>query len=127
MSSTGRTQQEQSAALRAARVQRRAEEAHPLMRLQRQVGNQAVAGMLAQREGEEEELQASRDATLQREGEEELQASRDTTLQREGEDEELQASRDATLQREGEEEELQASRDATLQREGEEEELQASR
>jgi hypothetical protein len=70
-----------------------------VLRLQRQIGNQAVLGML-QREGEDEEMQASRDLTVQRQGEEEeLQASRDLTLQREGEDDELQAARDPALQR----------------------------
>jgi hypothetical protein len=123
----GRTQQgEQSAAQRAARVQRQTE-THPLSRLQRQVGNQAVAGMLAQREEEDEALQAARDPAIQREEEEEaLQASRDVTLQREEDDEPLQAFRDVTLQREGDDE-LQMFRDTTVQREGEDEELQASR
>jgi hypothetical protein len=115
-----------------------AAESHPLLQLQRQVGNAQIARMLAQRQApEEEEIQASR---LQREGEEDemvqaarlqrheegdgqIQMQRDLA-QREGEDEdEIQASR---LQREGEDEdEIQASR---LQREGEEEdEIQASR
>jgi hypothetical protein len=101
-------------------------EAHPLLRLQRQVGNAQIARLLAQRQEapEEEELQASRLQRQEAPEEEELQASR---LQRQEapEEEELQASR---LQRQEapEEEELQASR---LQRQEapEEEELQASR
>jgi hypothetical protein len=100
----------------------RALPAHPLLRLQRQVGNQAVAGMLAQRQ-DEDELQMKRDATLQRQDEDELQMRRDPALQRQEEDE-LQASRDPALQRHGEE--LQASRDPALQRQ-DEDELQASR
>jgi flagellar biosynthesis GTPase FlhF len=112
---------------------------HPLLALQRQVGNAQIARMLAQREGEEEEVQAKRvdRALAQREGaeEEELQAKRiDRALaQREGvEEEELQAKRidRAVAQREAEEEEVQAKRvDRMLaQREGaEEEELQMQR
>jgi hypothetical protein len=144
---------------------------NPILRLQRQVGNSVVSRMIAQRavdagnvatlqresEGEEEEVQESRDPALQRHGddghdhaqldrdhalqrfiqresegeEEEVQESRDASLQRsEGEEEEVQESRDPALQREseGEEEEVQESRDASLQRsEGEEEEVQESR
>lgn len=88
---------------RAAPTSERGLPAHPLLRLQRQVGNQAVAGMLAQRQ-EEDELQAKRDATLQRQEEEELQMKPDATLQRQEKDE-LQAARDASLQRQGDEEE----------------------
>jgi len=114
--------------------------AHPLLTLQRQVGNAQVARMLAQREEapEEEEVQARRDPALQREAaeeEEEVQAQRDPTLQREEapEEEEVQARRDPALQREAapeEEEEVQAQRDPALQREEmpeEEEEMQAQR
>jgi hypothetical protein len=79
---------------RAAPSPERVRPAHPLLALQRQVGNQAVAGMLAQRQ-EEEELQAKRDAMLQRQEEDELQAQRDASLQRqedeEQEEEALQA------------------------------------
>ena len=62
---------------------------HPVLRLQRQVGNAQVARMLAQREGEEDELQMKRDPAVQRsEGgeaeEEELQMKRDPALQRGG-------------------------------------------
>jgi hypothetical protein len=49
------------------------------MRLQRQVGNQAVAAMLAQRAGEEDEMQMSRDpaAAIQRDdGDDEMQMAR---------------------------------------------------
>jgi hypothetical protein len=104
---------------------------HPLLALQRQVGNAQIARMLAQREGaEEEELQAKRidRALAQREGveEEELQAKRidRAVAQREAEEEEVQAKRvDRMLaQREGaEEEELQMQRvyRAVAQREGE--------
>ncbi len=76
---------------------------HPLLKLQRQMGNAFVARMLAQREGpEEEELQAKHDPDLvQREApeEEELQAKHDPSLaQREGpEEEELQAKHDPAL------------------------------
>jgi uncharacterized protein DUF4157 len=102
-----------------------AAESHPLLQLQRQVGNAQIARMLAQRQApDEEEIQASR---LQRqeapeEEQEEMMASR---LQREGDEDELMASR---LQRqeapEEEQEEMMASR---LQREGDEDELMASR
>jgi len=83
---------------------------HPLLALQRQLGNAQIARMLAQREaaeGEEEALQMSRDPAVQREAaedeEELLQASRDPAVQREAaedEEEALQMSRDsAALQR----------------------------
>lgn len=59
---------------------------HPLITLQRQLGNAQVARMLAQREHapEEEELQAKHDSALQREEapeEEELQASPEVGLE----------------------------------------------
>ena len=105
---------------------------HPVLRLQRQLGNAQVARMLghrpttgpvqakhdltiAQRESEEEELQAKHDpAIAQRESEggeaeeEELQAKHDPTIaQRESEggeaqEEELQAKHDVALQRKAE-------------------------
>lgn len=63
--------------------------AHPLLRLQRQVGNRGVARMLAQRQAaniqrteEEEELQTRRDPGIQRAAEEEIQAKRDLSIQR---------------------------------------------
>src|SRR5436305_3069675 len=91
-------------------VARRAAPAHPLMRLQRQVGNQAVAAMLAQRAGEEDELAMSRDPAVQRAGEEdELAMSRDPAVQRAGEEDELAMSRDPAVQRAGEEDELAMS------------------
>jgi hypothetical protein len=76
---------------------------HPLLKLQRQMGNAFVARMLAQREApEEEELQAKHDPALaQREApeEEELQAKHDPSLaQREAaEEEEIQTKRDPAL------------------------------
>jgi Domain of unknown function (DUF4157) len=82
---------ERSAALRRRSAQHAPDAAepgveqaqHPLVALQRQVGNAQVARMLAQREGDEEELQAKHDP-IQREGdEEELQAKHDP-IQREG-------------------------------------------
>ena len=101
---------------------------HPVLRMQRAVGNAAVARML-QREGEEEELQMKRDTSIQRsEGaeaeEEEVQAKHDTSIQRsegaEAEEEEVQAKHDTSIQRsegaEGEEEELQMKRDTSIQR-----------
>jgi Domain of unknown function (DUF4157) len=83
---------ERSAALRRRAAQQGpdaaepgAEQApHPLVALQRQVGNAQVARMLAQREGEEEELQAKHDP-IQREGEEEEVAAKHDPIQREGE------------------------------------------
>ena len=78
--------------------------AHPLVALQGQVGNRAVARMV-QRAAEEDELQARHD--IQRAGEEdELQATHD--IQRAGEEDELQATHD--IQR-AEEDELQAKHD----------------
>ena len=47
--------------------------AHPVMRLQRQVGNQAVSAMLAQR-ADDDELQAKRDPALQRAEEDEMES-----------------------------------------------------
>lgn len=81
---------------------------HPLLNLQRQVGNAQIARMLAQREGddEKEDVQAKHDVA-QREGdeEEEVQAKHDL-MQREGEEEEeVQANHDPALaQRAGDEE-----------------------
>ncbi|MGH2533452.1 MAG: DUF4157 domain-containing protein [Thermomicrobiales bacterium] len=96
-------------------------EQHPLLKLQRQVGNATVSRMLAQRQGpEEEEIQAKHDpSVVQRQGpeEEEIQAKHDPSmLQRQGmEDEEIQAKHDpAFAQREGEEDELQAKHDPAL-------------
>ncbi|HMP41651.1 MAG TPA: DUF4157 domain-containing protein [Roseiflexaceae bacterium] len=63
--------------------------AHPLLQLQRHVGNRQVAQMLQRQPGEEEELQMQRDPALQREAEggeleeEEMQMQRDPALQRE--------------------------------------------
>src|SRR5690348_9988003 len=104
---------------------------HPVLRMQRTVGNAAVARML-QRSGEEDELQMKRDTSIQREAEggeaeeEELQMKRDTSVQREAEggeaeEEELQMKRDTSIQREAEggeaeEEELQAKHDTSIQR-----------
>ncbi|MGH2633655.1 MAG: DUF4157 domain-containing protein, partial [Tepidiformaceae bacterium] len=111
---------------------------HPVLRLQRQVGNAQVSRMLADRavmrEAEEEELQMKHDPALaQRESEggedeeEELQMKHDPALaQRAEEEEELQMKHDPALaQRAGEEEELQMKHDPALaQRAEEEEELQ---
>ena len=74
---------------------------HPLLTLQRQVGNAQVARMLAQRAAveEEEELQMKRDPEVQRvaaEEEDELQMKRDPDVQRAAveEEDELQMKRD---------------------------------
>ena len=101
---------------------------HPVVELQRHLGNAHVARLIAQRgsPGEHEAIRAKHDTSLQRAGEEdELQAKHDTSLQRDGEEDELQAKHDSSLQREGEEDELQAKHDSSLQRDGEEDELQA--
>ena len=64
---------------------------HPMVELQRHLGNAHVARM----------IQAKHDASLQRQGEDdELQAKHDTSLQRAEEEDELQMKHDATLQRE---------------------------
>ena len=101
---------------------------HPVLRLQRQVGNAQVSRMLASRavmrEAEEEELQMKHDPALaQREAEEEeLQMKHDPALaQRAGDDEEeLQMKHDPALaQREGgEEDELQMKHDPQIGLEG---------
>jgi hypothetical protein len=150
MSATGRGYGDRVGGARRSAPPIRRSAGHPLLNLQRQVGNQAVAGLFAQREGDDEELQMARDpgatiqregeedelqmardpgAVVQREGDEELQMSRDpaAVVQREGEEDELQMSRDPAIQREGEEDELQMARDPAIQREGDEEELQMSR
>jgi hypothetical protein len=106
MSGNGRSYGERGAQNRGVVPTRRGSAVHPLAALQRKVGNQAVAGMFVQREGDDEEVQMSRDpaATIQREGDdEEVQMARDPaiTIQREGEDEEVQMSRDPAIQRAG--------------------------
>ncbi len=101
---------------------------HPVVELQRHLGNAHVARMIAQRAGPEEEaIQAKHDTSVQRAGEEdELQAKHDTSVQRAGEEDELQAKHDTSVQRAGaEEKELQAKHDTSVQRAGEEDELQA--
>jgi hypothetical protein len=66
---------------------------HPLVQLQRQIGNAQIARMLAQRdEGEEEEVQAKHDPLQREESEEEELQAKHAPLQREeGEEEEVQA------------------------------------
>jgi hypothetical protein len=61
---------------------------HPLVKLQRQVGNATIARTLAQREGEvpEEQVMAKHDPSIQREGEvpeEQVMAKHDPNIQRE--------------------------------------------
>jgi len=116
---------------------------HPLVALQSRAGNQAIARMV-QRAGEEDELQAKHDLSMQREEEsaedeeeEPIQAKHDLSIQREeesAEDEEeepIQAKHDLSIQREEEsaedeeEEPIQAKHDPSIQRAGpEEDELQ---
>jgi len=103
---------------------------HPVVELQRHLGNAHVARLIAQRNGSEDEgaVQGKHDASLQRAGDEEemLQGKHDSSLQREGDEEEmLQGKHDASLQREGDEEEVMAKHDSSLQREGDEEEVMA--
>ncbi|MCC6627516.1 MAG: DUF4157 domain-containing protein [Chloroflexi bacterium] len=115
-------------------------DAHPLLQLQRQVGNAQIARMLAQRQGapEEEELQMAR---LQRQGSEEEEIQMDR-LERQEEDEEVQMVRlqrhaapgdeanvpimEQRLQRQEEDEEVQMSR-LQRQEEPEEDEMQMER
>jgi hypothetical protein len=133
-------------------AQRQVAPSHPILRLQRQVGNNVVSRMLAQREidtavqreeeeTEDEAVQAKFDSTVQREEsaeseDEQVQAKFDGTVQREesaeSEDEQMQAKFDTTVQREEEESEdesVQAKFDSTVQREesgeAEDEEVQA--
>ncbi len=82
---------------------------HPLLMLQRQIGNAAIARQIAQREpGSEEEdmVQAKRSDSVQRqpdtEEEDMVQAKRSDTVQRQPDTEEedmVQAKRSATVQR----------------------------
>jgi hypothetical protein len=114
--------------------------AHPLLRLQRQLGNKAVSRLIAQREGApEDEMMMKRDpAMAQRQEEaemeeEELQAKRDPAMaQRQGtpEEEELaQTKRDpAMAQRQGaEEDEMMMKRDPAMAQRQEEEEMVAAK
>jgi len=84
--------------------------AHPLLRLQRQLGNAQVSRLIAQRQGEEEELQAKHDPALaqRQEEEEELQAKHDPAMaQRQEEEEEMaMAKHDPAMAQRQEEEEL---------------------
>ncbi len=94
--------------------------AHPLLQLQRQLGNRRFAGML-QRAATDDELQMARADHVQRAGpeEEELQMARADHVQRAGpEEEELQMARADHVQRAGgpEEEELQMARADHVQR-----------
>lgn len=83
---------------------------HPVVELQRHLGNAHVARMIAQRAGAEDEeaLQAKHDRSLQRseaaeQEDEEIQAKHDVSLQRseaaEEEGEEIQGKHDFSLQR----------------------------
>lgn len=102
---------------------------HPVVELQRHLGNAHVARMIAQRSGSEDEglLQGKHDASLQRaeasEGDsEEIMAKHDTSLQRAGadDDEMIQGKHDTSLQREADDDEMvQGKHDASLQREAE--------
>ena len=101
---------------------------HPVVELQRHLGNAHVARMIAQRSGSEDEglLQGKHDASLQRaeasEGDsEEIMAKHDTSLQREADDDEMiQGKHDTSLQREADDDEMvQGKHDASLQREAE--------
>jgi hypothetical protein len=94
---------------------------HPLLRLQRQVGNAQVARMIAQRQAEEEELQMKHDPALaqRQEEEEELQMKHDPALAQRQEEEELQMKHDPALaMRQEEEEELQTKHDTSEPRIG---------
>ena len=102
---------------------------HPVVELQRHLGNAHVARMIAQRSGSEDEglLQGKHDASLQRaeasEGDsEEIMAKHDTSLQRAAadDDEMIQGKHDTSLQREADDDEMvQGKHDASLQREAE--------
>ena len=102
---------------------------HPVVELQRHLGNAHVARMIAQRSGSEDEglLQGKHDASLQRaeasEGDsEEIMAKHDPSLQRAAadDDEMLQGKHDTSLQREADDDEMvQGKHDASLQREAE--------
>jgi hypothetical protein len=74
---------------------------HPLVEMQKAVGNAAVARLLAQRQGpgeEEEMLQGKHDPALMREEEEmeeeSVEAKHDPAIAREGEEEEMAAKHD---------------------------------
>ncbi|MEP7216204.1 MAG: DUF4157 domain-containing protein [Anaerolineaceae bacterium] len=106
---------------------------HPVVELQRHLGNAHVARMIAQRNGSADEglLQGKYDASLQRaedeaqeDDEEEMMAKHDVSLQRAGADDEemVQGKHDSSLQREGDEDEVMAKHDSSVQRAGAEEE-----
>ena len=116
---------QRSAARRKTRAAEAAAPGHPVLRMQRQLGNQQVARMLAQRVGAEEDemMQGKHDVALaQRVGAEEdemMQGKHDAALaQRVGaEEEEKQGKHDAALaQRVGAEEDemMQGKHDAAL-------------
>jgi hypothetical protein len=88
---------------------------HPLVALQRQVGNAEVSRMLGQRAAEEEEVQEKHDLTQRESDDEEMKAKHDLT-QRAADEEEADAKHDLT-QRAADEEEADAKHDLT-QREG---------
>ncbi|MEP6870276.1 MAG: DUF4157 domain-containing protein [Anaerolineaceae bacterium] len=94
---------------------------HPVVELQRHLGNAHVARMMAHRNGSAAEglLQGKYDAALQRasaEDEEVIQGKHDSSLQRDGDEDEMMAKHDSSLQREGDEDEMMAKHDTSVQR-----------
>ena len=106
---------------------------HPVVELQRHLGNAHVARMIAQRSGSEDEglLQGKHDASLQRaeaseDDSEEIMAKHDTSLQRAAadDDEMIQGKHDTSLQREADDDEMiQGKHDTSLQREADDDEM----
>ncbi|HWQ14149.1 MAG TPA: DUF4157 domain-containing protein [Roseiflexaceae bacterium] len=88
---------------------------HPLVALQRQVGNAQVARMLAQREGEDEEEAAAKHDVAQREEDEEEAAAKHDVAQREEDEEELAARHDVALRQEDERDEAMARPEVGLE------------
>jgi hypothetical protein len=82
---------------------------HPLVGLQRQVGNAQVARMLAMRQEEDkEEATARHDLTRRADDEEEMQANHDVAMRAGADEEEVQANHDVAMRAETDEEEAQA-------------------
>jgi hypothetical protein len=124
--------QQQDAAIRRRAADSPAPEAatgpasHPLLALQRQVGNAAISRMIAQRAGapeEEEAVQAKHDVAQRAEDEEEtVQAKHDVAQRAEDEEEgAIQAKHDVAQRAEDEEETVQAKHDVAQRAEDEEE------
>ncbi len=85
--------------------------AHPLLRLQSQVGNAQIARMLAQRAADDDEIAAKHDTSVQRAADDdEIAAKHDTSVQRAADDDEVAAKHDVA-QRAADDDEIAAKHD----------------